>query len=195
MAATRWRIDLPERPVGDRVDPQRLQAAHPGGGGVGGQEGAVHGTDRGPEDQVRRDPGLLERPGASRPRQHRGCPPPPRTNAVRARHSADSCTRGHGDDTPNAPGCAPWRLPCSVAGQVKSPSVKPWLAGRQPSDRGGVPQVRTWLLLPCGRTQQARVLRQQGPGPRRGSGIGIVASPANVTPPRPPGAETEETSR
>jgi len=25
-------------------------------------------------------------------------------------------------------------------------SVKPWLAGRQPSDRGGVLQVKTWLI-------------------------------------------------
>jgi hypothetical protein len=33
--------------------------------------------------------------------------------------------------------------------QVKSVSVKPRLAGRQPSDRGGVPRVRTWS---CGRS-------------------------------------------
>jgi hypothetical protein len=32
--------------------------------------------------------------------------------------------------------------------QVKSVSAKSRLAGRQPSDRGGVPRMRTW---PCGR--------------------------------------------
>jgi hypothetical protein len=29
--------------------------------------------------------------------------------------------------------------------QVMSASIKPRLAGRQPSNRGGVPRVRTWL--------------------------------------------------
>ncbi len=47
-----------------------------------------------------------------------------------------------------------------------SPSNKPWLAGRQPSDRGGVPQVRTWLDL-LRQVQQARVLLAKTPNPTR----------------------------
>ena len=78
-----------------------------------------------------------------------------------------------------------------VCGQVKSSSDKPWLAGRQPSDRGGVPQVRTWLHAPSRRAQQARVLLQQGPGPDEGPGAAVVGHRTTVTPHQPPsGADT-----
>jgi hypothetical protein len=80
--------------------------------------------------------------------------------------------------------------------QVKSPSIKPWLAGRQPSDRGGVPQVRTWLLPPPGGTQQARVLPpSKAPDPDAGLGLGSSDSQTNVTPATALRGHYEETSR
>jgi hypothetical protein len=49
--------------------------------------------------------------------------------------------------------------PCVAFGQVMSASVKPRLAGRQPSDRGGVPRVMT------GPAEQASAGLAQGKAP------------------------------
>jgi len=41
-----------------------------------------------------------------------------------------------------------------------SASTEPRLAGRQPSNRGGVPRVKTWRTVPCG------AARKRGRPPR-----------------------------
>ena len=51
---------------------------------------------------------------------------------------------------------------------VKSASVKPRLAGRQPSNRGGVPRVKDQVEKPPPATRQARV-RDDGPRTRQGN--------------------------
>ena len=94
-------------------------------------------------------------------------------------------------DTPDRPRLRHRAGPVYLLRQVKSPSIKPWLAGRQPSDRGGVPQVRTWLLPPSGGTQQARVLPPARPRTptRVWDSVHPIHRPTSH-PQRPPGATT-----
>ena len=188
--------------VGDRVDPQRLHAAHPGGLG----SAASSAPFMAPIEVPRIRSGVIpcSSRAASMPTSAApSTPPPPRTKAVRApvmlalSHPARSRPRCSAEPADaSASRLRPCEAPaCTRLRQVKSPSDKPWLAGRQPSDRGGVPQVRTWLLLPRGRSAASAGLAAARPGPRRGSGVRVGSPDQRHTRQGPRGADHEETSR